>query len=223
MNYEECKDLYRSDKKQEIVLTAAQMFLSRGIDVVKMTDIAETCKIGVASLYRYFGTKSSIVTAAGALLWQDVAKLFEGVYECPYFTEKNGLLQVRELLKSFLVLYSAHKDFLRFLFDFDEFVLKERPHEDLMAAYETSVLNIYPLFQASYQLGKKDGSIAAEVDTRVFYNSATHSLMLLAQKYLRGPILKSDDAAHATLELEMVIDMAITYLKTDNKKSEEKA
>jgi AcrR family transcriptional regulator len=76
---------YKDEKTQLVVLTAAQKFLQDGIESVKMTDLADSCGVGVASLYRYFGTKTAIVAAAGTLLWQDVSKLFEGVFEGPSF------------------------------------------------------------------------------------------------------------------------------------------
>lgn len=52
-------------KRNKIILVAAELFLEKGIDSVKMTDIADASGIGVASLYRYFGTRTNIVIEAG--------------------------------------------------------------------------------------------------------------------------------------------------------------
>ena len=79
-------DLAEAERKQRekrIVLTAAELFLERGAENVRMTDIADECGIGVATLYRYFGTKSAIMLESGTLLWRDVARLFELQFHSP--------------------------------------------------------------------------------------------------------------------------------------------
>lgn len=50
----------RQMREDAAVQAAAQLFLQRGIGAVKMTDIAQTTGIGVASLYRYFTTKTNL-------------------------------------------------------------------------------------------------------------------------------------------------------------------
>jgi AcrR family transcriptional regulator len=52
----------------------------------------------VASLYRYFGTKSAIMLEAGTLLWQDVARLFEQQFHSPEYAAADGFGQVKILL-----------------------------------------------------------------------------------------------------------------------------
>ena len=51
---------FRSKRIHHAIEISAQMFLRDGIESVKMTDIADECGIGVATLYRYFGTKTGI-------------------------------------------------------------------------------------------------------------------------------------------------------------------
>ena len=209
MDYREYKD----EKTQLVVLTAAQKFLQDGIESVKMTDLADSCGVGVASLYRYFGTKTAIVVAAGTLLWQDVSKLFEGVFEGPAFLEKPGLSRIRELLGIFLTLYRQEPAFLKFLYEFDEFVLREKPDQQLLMDYEHSVLDFYPVFLASFEAGLQDGSIRRRADPLLIYNSVTHAIICLAQKHLRGRILLSDSDTSGEEELSFVMDMTVAYLR----------
>ena len=56
-------------KKEEITPIALSLFLSKGIQEVKMTDIAEKADIGVATLYRLFSVKKSILIDSAILLW----------------------------------------------------------------------------------------------------------------------------------------------------------
>ena len=110
----------------EAVDAAAELLLGGDVVDIKMTDIADKCGIGVASLYRYFGTKGDIVTKAGCVLWGRIKALFDGVFESPYYLEKSGYDKLCELMKVFRVLYISHKDFLRFVDSFDRFVLTEK-------------------------------------------------------------------------------------------------
>ena len=59
-------DIIQGIKNERIALavdTAAELYLTVGIGNAKMTDIAEKAQIGVASLYRYFGTKQLCIVA----------------------------------------------------------------------------------------------------------------------------------------------------------------
>lgn len=213
MDYRQRFGQYRDDKMQLAVLTAAQLFLEKGIESVKMTDLAEACGVGVASLYRYFGTKTAIVTEAGALLWQDVSRLFEDALKSPAFLASDGLGQVRTLWGMFLELYRSQPAFLRFLYEFDDFVLREKPGEAAMTAYEKSVLDLHPIFRRSFEKGREDGSVAYAGDEAAYYAAVSHSLMLLAQKHLRGDVLAADSTLSGEQELSTVIDMAVAYLR----------
>lgn len=214
MDYRRLAGQYRDEKTQLAVLTAAQMFLKQGIENVKMTDLAEACGVGVASLYRYFGTKTAIVTEAGALLWRDAARLFEDTLNSPEFQAKTGLGQVRAIWGMFLELYRTQPAFLRFLYEFDDFVLREKPGEAAMAAYEKGVLDLYPIFQKSFEKGAADGTIRYAGDARAYYSAVSHSLTMLAQKHLRGDVLAADRALSGEEELSLVIDMASAYLRS---------
>lgn len=214
MQYEECLSRYRDEKKEAVVLQAAQLFLQKGIEPVKMTDIAQQCGIGVASLYRYFGTKTSIVIAAGCLLWQDVRKMFEGVYACQSFLSKSGKEQIRDLLRLVPVLFSSQKEFLRFLGEFDSFVSAHKVSPSELDQYEKNVLDCYPVFQKSWAIGLRDGTIRADLDGQQIYITATHALMAMSQKFLKGNILPSDDFSAAENELEMLVEMTLLYIST---------
>ena len=66
-------------REEAIVYVAAELFLRDGIESVKMTDIADRAEVGVASLYRYFGTKEALVLRAGALLSRISSALWESL------------------------------------------------------------------------------------------------------------------------------------------------
>ena len=51
----------KKKRMEYIVEKAAEIFCAQGIDNTKVTDIAKAADVGVASVYRYFKTKSELV------------------------------------------------------------------------------------------------------------------------------------------------------------------
>ncbi|MBQ9482939.1 MAG: TetR/AcrR family transcriptional regulator [Ruminiclostridium sp.] len=203
------------DKRMErAVSVAAELFLEHGTENVKMTDIADQSGVGVATLYRYFGTKTGIVIAAMTFLWNDLRNLFGGVFDSENFTEQSGIKQLQDLLRMFVVLFTAHKGFLRLLGEFDRLVICENVPRSELEEYESSVIDFYPIVERAYKQGLDDGTMHGIKDFRLFYMTYAHALTEMCKKFIEGEILPSDDFSDAEKELELLIDCAVSYLKT---------
>ena len=213
MEYEKYIEEAKNERMEQAVSIAADLFLKNSIDEIKMTDIAKASEIGVASLYRYFGTKTNIVIKSGTLIWNNTKMLFDGIFESDYYKNKTGIEQIGELLKVFYVLYTAHKDFLKFVHDFDNFILKENVSKDDLAEYENSIMNSFPLFESAFLKGCEDNTVNPDVNIKDVYFTTTHALISLCQKFNSGSILKSDKFEYGENEINLLIDMAIKYFK----------
>jgi len=211
VDYKKIIENAKNDRMNEAIEAAAELLLLGDVEEIKMTDIADKCGIGVASLYRYFGTKGDIVTKAGCVLWERIKALFDGVFESPYYLEKSGYERLCELMKVFKVLYISHQDFLRFVDSFDRFALNEKISPEVLREYEASVMNFYPLFESAYTVGVKDGTTKAGLDFKLMYISVTHALMLMSEKFSRGRVFESDTGGEQ--ELDFMIQMALCYIK----------
>ena len=204
---------FRSKRIHHAIEVSSQMFLRNGIESVKMTDIADECGIGVATLYRYFGTKTGITIATMTHLWEELKKMFGDVFDSPVFKKQTGLKQCSDLMRMFIVLYEAHSAFMKLLGEFDLMIIRENVPKDKLVDYEKSVLNFYPVFESAYLAGLEDGSVREIENFQLFYLSFAHSFMELSKKLIKGEILPSDDFSVATKELETVINAAVYYLK----------
>lgn len=211
MEYKKILENAKNDRMNDAVEAAAELLLQYDAAELKMTDIAEKCGLGVASLYRYFGSKGVIVTKAGTILWGRIRSLFDGVFESEYYTEKNGYDQLCDLMKVFRVLYISHQDFLRFVDSFDRFAVAENIDADALSEYEKSVLNFYPLFLNAYEDGVRDGTIRKDIDFAILYKTITHALMLMSEKFSRGKVFESDEGGEQ--EIEFMINMALEYIR----------
>ena len=210
MEYRKHVQKEKKKRREEVVLTAANLFLERGLENVKMTDIADACSLGVASLYRYFGTKTVLTIAVGERLWQDIIPLFE--QNTKDFDRITGLEQLRVLFGVFLRLYEEQRGFLTFIHDFDTMMLREKIDPASLKSYEDAVLSFYPIFLESYKCGRSDGSVRELPDFETFYFTSTHLLLSLCLKFTVGAVLLIDSEGRQKSELSMALEMIMNYL-----------
>lgn len=205
----------KSRRFEAAVSASAKLFLERGIDAVKMTDIANETGIGVATLYRYFGTKTRITIAAMTYLWNDMNKMFSGIFESEVFLKQKGIKQLSDLMRMTLVFYNAHRDFMKLLGEFDLFLMRENVPKEELEGYEKSVINFYPYFEKAYQTGLTDGTVREVENFQLCYLTFAHALNQLASKLMQGELLPSDNFSNATQELSLLIETAVYYLRKE--------
>lgn len=206
-------DNQKEKRKEEVVIAAISVFKEKGIDNSKMTDIAERAEIGVATVYRYFKTKTEIVIAAAAILWEEKISLLYNKFSDTTFMTINGAERVKVILNLFIDTYQKYPEFISFLEHFDNYIVKESIPLENLESYEKIIIDTKSAIFDAIDQGKKDGSIKSEIDNDVFYITITHALMSLSQKLiLRGTILKSDKDIPGELQLKTLIDMAMLYL-----------
>ena len=209
---------HESSKNKRIgkaVEVSAQLFLKNGIAPVKMTDIADECGIGVATLYRWFGTKNGVTIAAMTYMWNELNNMFSGIFESDVFLLQPGIKQLSDLMRMFIVLYQAHPGFMRLLSEFDLLLISENiPKKDLRE-YERSIINFYSVFEKAYMTGISDGTVREIPDIKMFYLSFAHTLRDLGKKLRQGELLPNDDFSHAEDELSTIIDAAVFFLRKE--------
>lgn len=209
-------DIIQSVKNERIAIavsTAAQMYLSTGISEAKMTDIADEAQVGVASLYRYFGTKQLFTVKVAAHIWQTTLKEMEPLYTGSRYEAMTGLEQVQTLLNMFHIFMEEHRPFLRFLSEFDMFVIREHLGQEHLTEYEKCSLNILPIMTRAIEKGMADGTVKPGVNPTLFYHTVTDCLLSICQRFAWGNMPHAEDPEQNRQSLQMAIDMFVTYIQ----------
>lgn len=209
-------DIIQGIKNERIAVameTAAQLYLTIGISNAKMTDIAEKAQIGVASLYRYFGTKQLFTVKVGAYIWKTTMMKLEPLCTSAEYHTKTGYEQVAALLNIFHILLQEHRPFLRFLSEFDVFVIREHLGIGQLTEYESCSMNMLPVMTEAMKKGVEDGTIRPDVDANVFYDAITDSLLSMCEKFVWGNVPNNVDQARNQQALSMAIDMFLAYIR----------
>lgn len=206
-------DNQKNQRKEEVISAALEVFKIQGIENTKMTDIAEKAEIGVASVYRYFKTKPDLAVEAACKFWSDEISELYKYYTEGEFINKNVITKVKEILEVYLKLYKDHQDFIRFIDEFDRFVVKETISKERLKAYEKSIIDLKPLLINLLEQGIEEGTIRKDLNCEQFYFSINHALMCLCQKLiLRGNVLESDEFVQGEEQIRMIIEMAVNYI-----------
>ncbi len=203
------------DSDEHVVRCAAELFLHKGIEGVKMVDIATASNVGVATIYRHFSTKARIAVSAAILLWKQFNERLVALVESNEFLELNGIGRTRVLLEAYCDAYNEHRGFVSFLDEFDRLVLVGQLDRKDLQEYGNQLDSFYPIFEDAYLLGRLDGSIVREIEFRPFYLALAHALMGVAQKLQRGEIIPSDDFSSGREELQSIVNMALWSLAAD--------
>ena len=112
MGFDHKQDALQKEETNRRILDAGfSMFSRMSIDKVSMENVADEAGIGIATLYRYYRTKSELVVAVGTHVWSNFIRDY-----MPIRNEDNTTAaeELEFFLDSFLELYKNHKKLLCF-------------------------------------------------------------------------------------------------------------
>ena len=193
-------------KTNFIVDEAIALFFERSISEVTVHDIAARAGVGEATVYRYFSTKHNLVCAVAA-------KLEQQIYETYFDLSRadNGFNKLSLFYKSYLEIFCSHREFFKFINEFDAFMLSEGKTDD--TEYSSGLDMFKTLCSDAYAQGLSDGSIAAVDDWETFYYSTTHALLELCKKLSTADIVRQDETADKEAEIATLTDVILFKLK----------
>lgn len=206
----------KTTKLERVLDCAFDLFSTRGIDSVAMTDIADKAKIGVASLYRYFETKEILAVKTATQAW---TKQMEDVLPAllkPKYQNANGYTQLEQIFALFVKLYETQTGFLRFIYLFDSFAVKEKIPKEFMVNYEVVILQVKQIISEAIQKGINDGSINNKYSKAgdLLYFTLMHTFFSTAQKLsLSGKMLDMDSQMNGSKQLTLLSDILLAGLK----------
>ncbi len=207
-------DLQIEARKEAIVSAATCEFIENGIDNSKISDIAKRAGVGTITVYRYFENKPKLVIECATELWRTETEKLRPLLFPEGFSSLNGFEQVSHILDVLASLYGYFPIILRLLEQFDNYIVREQITKEQLTHYEAGIMKIRVELLEAFRKGQCDGSIRADVDALKIYATATHAIVSLSQKLLlRGEIIQSDLETDANLQLKLLSDMVLSYIK----------
>ena len=203
-----------AEKRERMLEKGFCIFADRAIEAVTMQEIADACEIGIATLYRYFNTKLSLVIAIGTRQWEDYYKEIERIYAERDVEHMTAAEEFEFYLNAYVRLYKEHKDILRFNWNFVAYIRHEAATAEQMKPYNDA-LNVFARkFHKLYVKAEKDGTLRTDVSENKLFVSSMHTMLPVAGKYAVVLVYPPNDNGDSdrTEELVTLKDMILkTY------------
>ncbi len=196
----ELNALQKEVTRQRILEAGFRLFVEKNIDKVSMQDVANAAGIGIATVYRYYGTKTDLVTGISAWKWSS------------YEAETKRLVEMRSdstaaerfdyYLESYLNLYRYYKDLLRFNQLFNIYTKSENVSPEAMKPYTDVVRTIADRFHLIYELALSDHTLRTDVPEREMFWTTMHLMMAVVTRYAVGLAFKGALEPEEELKLQ---------------------
>jgi AcrR family transcriptional regulator len=191
-------------RREKLLNAGFRLFAEQSIEAVKLADIAKDCDIGVATLYRYFGTKADLVIEIATKHWLLYFDIVESEFQKRGGDGMSAAEELDFFLDCFIELYRNHKDVLKFNRNFDTYVKHEACTEAQMRPYNEAVSKFADKFHRLYQKGQKDGTLDIRFPEKKFFLNLLYIMVSVAGKYAEGLIYPPNDDQDKTEELFML-------------------
>jgi AcrR family transcriptional regulator len=192
-----------------VISNTKPLMLKKGINNLKISDIAREIKIGEATIYRYFGNKTSLVIEVGVSLWNDIFMELSSLAK-----QLNGYECVKGFFNFFLEGYESSKEVFVFLDEFDSLMVKDKVTKESLTTYDEALYDVKTIFHESYNKGLEDGSIIDTLNQDEFYYTTTHMILGICKRLAsNGAILSSDELVKDIVQIKLALDICLQYIK----------
>ena len=190
-------------RREAMLREGFRLFAARGIEPVSMQEVADACKLGVATLYRYYSTKLALVIAIGTRQWEAYRDHARELWR-----ERDETLTAAQDLERYLDfyvdLYRNFPDLLRFNQNFNNYVRHEGATPEQLRPYLAAVGALGSFAPAIYEKGMRDGTIRTDVPMEKMFTATSHIMLAVAVRYAQGLLFSAGDEADRTEEFELL-------------------
>lgn len=209
----------RAEKREKMLETGFRIFSEQVIEAVSMQDVANACGLGIATLYRYFKTKLSLVIAIGIRQWEDYYKEVEELYAERGGERMSAAEEFEFYLDCYVRLYKEHKDGLRFNRNFVTYVRHEGATAEQMKPYNDAVNVFARKFHTLYAKAERDGTLRTDLPEDKLFFSSMYTMLSVAGKYAEGFVYPDNESHDMTEELVMLKDMILNAYTLKGRRS----
>ena len=194
--------------RQKLLEAGYRLFTRKTIDGVSLEMVAKDAGIGVATLYRYFGTKTDLAIAVSVWKWEEyLEQVMLG--PDPSRRESTGAENFAFYLDSFLDLYQEHRDMLRYNQFFNVYLQGAGADKARLASYEQVIGRFADRFRLIWEKGEKDGTLRTEIPWKQAFSSTMHMMLAVVTRYAVGLAYQPEEGGAPEAELAMLRDMML--------------
>ena len=206
-------------KRQAFLDAAFELFTEKGIEAVSLESVAKKSGYGTATLYRHFSNKVSLVVELATKKWEEYIKSYDGAITREDKERKTGAECLERYLDSFLDLYRNRKAFLRFNYDLNSYLRKEKYHPEQMEPYLVVIRGMGELFHEWYTRGLRDGTLNGNISEKTMFSGSFHLMLAAVTRYAMGLVYIEEQGDAPEEELVMLKQMLLREYRSTEKQS----
>lgn len=200
-------------RKRQLVETGFRLFSERGIECVSLQTVATEADVGVATMYKYFRTKTNLLVAISAFIWSEVwnsakEELGQGVLE-----NYNAYQGIEFYCDQIIKLYQCKPEILRFSSDYKTFVCRNGFSDEIVMEQMDVLKPIGDLFHHYYEKAKTDHSIRTDIPEQEMFTTYTLTMLGMAERYAQGLVWAKLEERDYSRELTYLKEMLLGWAK----------
>ena len=188
-------------KRRDILEKAYELFSQRNIESVSLQDIANETGYGIATLYRYFANKPTLVIEAATLKWKQFGEENRKRRPSADFAGMTAAQIFEFYLDSFLELYRNHKDLLRFNQFFNMYVQAEHIEAGDLQPYREMIGRLKERFHSIFLKAELDHTIRTDEPEEEVFSKTLHLMLAAVTRYAVGLVYIPEKGFDAEKEL----------------------
>ena len=211
MRYLENVNQSITEKREIVIETAFKLFAENKIEPVTMTVVADNCNMGVASIYRYFGTKKELVIAVAAKKWREYYSELQKYYKELNVDKMTAAQELEFYIDRYIDLYNENNDLLNFNANFGIYIGSEDTTKDEMRPYNSIIDKFVNRFHMLYKKAQDDKTIRTDISERSILYDIMYTMMSALSKYSTNIIHSADQDRNYEKEICQLKDMYLEY------------
>jgi len=192
-----------------------ELFSSKSIESVTLSDVAKASGYGMATLYRYFDKKPGFVIAVATWKWSNFRAENEKRMK-KNFDTMTAYRLFEFYLDSFLELYRSHRDLLRFNQFFNIFIKSENIDPKTLEPYSLMIEKYHERFHLIYLKALEDHTLKTDVPEQEMFETTLHLMLAAVTRYAVGLVYKAEREAVSLKELNTLKDAFMLMYKGES-------
>ncbi len=189
-------------KRAAFLEEAYRLFCEKTIAPVSLQDIADSAGYGIATLYRYFVNKPSLVVEVAARKWGQYLEENLNRRPDPEFNGMTAAQVFSYYLDSFLELYRNRRDLLRFNQFFNVYIQSEQIDPEAMKPYMRIMEDLRQRFHIIYLKAQEDHTIRTDEPEEQMFSKTLHLMLAAVTRYAVGLVYIPESGFDPMNELE---------------------
>lgn len=192
-----------------------KLFSERGIENVKLQEIADEANVGIATLYNYYQNKVNLVIAISAYMWKKVWDDNTNKKNKAVLDSYNAYQRIEGYFDLMIELYQEHPEILRFSGYYKTYINIEKVNTTEGNEHLNTLAPIRNIFHNLYEKAKVDKSIRTDIGEDEMFTTLALTMLGMAERYAMGIVWAGNDENDYTKELILLKDMMLSWLKTE--------